>query len=199
MGMTLGQIIVEIKERYPPAEALGDESIVRKINNLQAELFRTLYKPIILTIMDVFEGVYDYPLDFSPTKITGVIIDGIEIFERNAKGSDVVQSQFYYFTENSLCIYPTPKDDIDDGLSVFRYKEPYVLSTNDVGKQPDFDPDFHMMLVYGVCATIAEINRGDNGMQEAFVLSYNALEQKFLQAKEKAEYHVIQDVWGVLT
>lgn len=193
--MTLQQILDEVKERYPAASSLSDESIIRKINNLQAELFRTLYKPIITYQDDIAEDVFIYPITFSPNKITGVIVDGIEVFERNAKGSDVPVSQFYYFTEESLCLYPTPTKDISGGLTVFHYQEPEVLSTSSLSIQPDFDPDFHMMLVYGVCITIAEINRGD--MRDAFVSSYTDMENQFLKAQEKAEYHVIQDVWGV--
>ncbi|MFK7695659.1 hypothetical protein [Paenibacillus sp. HJGM_3] len=195
MGMSLQQILDEIKERYPAAQSLADSSIIRKINNLQAELFRTIHKPIVSDTRDIIANTFEYAISYSPSKITGVIVDGTEIYERNAKGSDVPQSHFYYFAENKLCLYPTPPEDISDGMTVFHFQEPYILSTGDTGRLPDFDPDFHMMLVYGTIVSITEVFRGD--MRDAFVSSYNDLEREFLKAQEKAEYHVIQDVWGV--
>jgi hypothetical protein len=182
------QILDEIQEKYP--HGLSNASVMNKLNEIQKELFRTIYKPQAVDVMDIVNDSQFYVLGYSKTKVIDVVVGGVEYVEANVRG--VSDNEFYWFLgENILALHPTPEKDITDGLMIFRYKEPRILeSVTDI---PDFDQDFHMMLVYYACKMIAE-TFSQFDVASGFMTQYNALLNSFNQAKQSYSYQ-IQDVY----
>jgi hypothetical protein len=186
------QILDEVKEKYP--HGLSDSSIMNKLNEIQKELFRTIYKPQAVDVMDIVNDSQFYVMGYSNTKVIDVTVDGVEYKEANLKG--VATSNFYWFIGDTiLALYPTPEKDITDGLMIFRYKEPRALTT--LTDTPDFDPDFHMMLVYYACKIVAETYK-EYDVANGFVTQYTALLKSFNQAKQAGFDYQIQNVYGRL-
>ncbi|MNV74543.1 hypothetical protein D3C71_1677690 [compost metagenome] len=69
-------------------------------------------------------------------------------------------------------IYPTPDQDIVNGLLISYYKSPAALTS--ISATPELDPDFHMLLVYGALVQICEAFQ-DATMVNNFTVKYNDL------------------------
>jgi hypothetical protein len=194
MSMTVQQILDTVMKKYP--HGYTNDDIILMLNNIQAELFRTIYKPITTTVYDITANNPFYPISFSPSKIVDVVVNNQEYPYRKIKGQSL--AQFYYITEdNCIGIYPTPTVDIPGGLTVFRYKEPAQLSSSNLSAIPDFDPDFHMLLVFRVCKELAENDRQyDTNIVNGFISQINGLLQDFDEAKEDPDYVTIEMVYG---
>lgn len=155
MAMTVQQIIDESKERHP--HALLDPSCIRKLNSIQSELFRTVYKKKTFTSWDIVADLAYYPIDFDIAKVLNVLVNGEE-YDWEDNNDREAEEPYAYAYENSVVLAPTPTADIDEGLKIWHYQEPAALSINSV---PDFDGDFHMILVYLLCRDAAEIEKND--------------------------------------
>ena len=156
MAMTVQQIIDEAKERHP--NDLSPDSLVRKLNNIQAELFRTVYKKKTFTSDNIVAGLAFYPLDFDISKVINVLVDGEE-YDWEDNNDREAEEPYAYAYENSVVLAPTPTESIEEGLKIWHYQEPATLS---VGSVPDFDGDFHMILVWMLCKDIAEVDGRDD-------------------------------------
>ncbi|KAF6564530.1 hypothetical protein G9G63_10335 [Paenibacillus sp. EKM202P] len=192
--MKLQEILDEIAEKYP--HDLSDESVIRKINTVQNELFRTTFRINTVWQDDILSDVFIYPLPCSPTNVIDVLVNDQEyMYQDVKKGSN---EPFYYFTDgDDLGIYPTPEDDCQGGLMIFYYREPAQLTVSDMNTAPDLDRDFHMLLVYGTLVQIAE-NFNDVAMVNNFTVRYNGLIEEFQKSNdERPDYPVIEDVMGV--
>ncbi|KRE33293.1 hypothetical protein [Paenibacillus sp. Soil724D2] len=192
--MNVQQILDEIQEKYP--HGLSDASVMRKLDEIQKELFRTIYKPVVIDVMDIVNDSEFYILGYSNTKVIDVTVNGVEYTEANVKGVSPSSNQFYWFVGDSvLGLYPTPTTDITDGLMITRYKVPQILTS--VANIPDFDPDFHMMLVYYACKIIAE-NYKDFDTANGFFTQYKASLKSFNMSKQATQDYSIQNVYGRL-
>lgn len=187
--MTLQQILTMINLKYPHAYSNND--IITMINDAQQRIFRTMYKPQTATTYDLLQDNPFYPIGFSPESIIDVVVNGEEYPFQNIKYDS--QYAYYYITDdNSIGVYPTPTEDVTDGLAVFHYKEPAELSgLSDV---PELDQAWHMMLVYHPCRELAVMARDD--MANVFTAEINELERQFYRSRQ-ARPHRIQDVYGV--
>ncbi len=194
--MKLSEIIEEIAEKYP--HSLSNTSVIRKINQIQNELFRTTVDIPTTRIYDLQAGVFVYSLPFPMSSIKDVVVDGVELPYQDMK-EKAVGGCFYYFMDNTgLGIYPTPKKDIAEGLAITFSKTPIQLTENDVTVVPDFDSDFHMLLVYGTLAQIAE-NYMDIAMVNNFTSKYNGMLTEYKKVSDpRPDYPVIEDVMGGL-
>jgi hypothetical protein len=150
--VTLEEILAEIDEKYP--NGLSSDSKVRKINNLQRKLFRTVVKRTVVKTIDLLAGVYEYDPEIAPAKIREVLVNGIRYQNRQLEGDGL--SRFFYIVNDNIVLYPTPDEDKTDGLLLFHYQEPADLSSSSLEAIPDFDEDYHDALVYGVCRELAE-------------------------------------------
>lgn len=191
--MTLQEILDEISEKYP--HGLSNDSVIRKINNVQNELFRTTFRVNTMTAYDIVADVFSYPLPCSPSNVIDVLVNDTEYIYQDVKKSANVP--FYYFTEDKeLGLFPYPIMDSAGGLIVFHYQEPKQLSSSVTSQTPDLDVDFQMLLVYGVLVQIAE-NFSDVNMVNNFTSRYNGLIQEFKKVTEDTpDYLVIEDVMG---
>lgn len=190
--MILQDILAEILEKYPNAPE--QSSIIRKINVLQKELFRTIYKPIVTTQYDLIAENPFYGITYSPSKVIDVVVNSVEYVSVNIKGK--ADANFYWFTDDDcIGLYPTPSEDIADGMTIFRYKEPRFLADSDLNIEPDFDRDFHMLIVYRICKQLAENNK-QYDVAADFTVEVNKLMQDFEKGKQEPDYRQIQDVYG---
>jgi hypothetical protein len=187
--VTLQEILNMISLKYPHGYENSD--IITMLNDIQRRIFRALYKPETATTYDLIADNPFYPISFSPENIIDVVIEGTEYPYQNIKYD--AQSYYYYITDdNSIGIYPTPTEDVSDGLTVFHYKEPSTLVN--LSDTPELDPAWHMMLVYHVCRELAVMARDD--MVNTFIAEINELERQFNRSRQ-ARPHRIQDVYGV--
>lgn len=193
--MTLQEILNEIAEKYP--HGLSNDSVIRKINVIQNELFRTTFQVRTAAIYSLQKDVFAYTLPFPRSSLCDVVVDGVELKYQDSKKNSNTGS-FYYFIGNSgLGIYPTPDKDITDGLSLFYYKRPVQLSESDLAAIPELDLDFHMLLVYGALAQICESFQ-DTAMINNYTAKYNGLIEEFQRVNDETpDYPVIEDVMGV--
>lgn len=188
--MTLQEILDAVLEKYP--HSFDSTNIIKKINTIQKELFRTLYKPVTATTYDILADNAFYPIEYSPQTIIDVVVNGCEYEQVNINGSGMCR--YWYITDdNCIGIYPTPTEDSSAGLTVFRFKEPTTLTISDLGVEPDFDRAWHMMLVYRVCKDLAESENRDD-MANLFVSQFNALESEYNRSKVWEPFQ-IEDVF----
>ena len=187
--MTLDEIIRMIAMKYP--HSYDVERIIVMVNNAQQRIFRTMYKPKTAKVYDLLAGNPFYPIDFPPENIIDVVVNGKEYPHQNIQYA--AQPYYYYITdESSLGIYPTPTEDVIQGLMVFHYKEPNVMSQ--VTDVPELDPVWHTMLVYEVCKELALIDRDERA--GLFVSELNELKRQFY-ASRPSRPHQTLDVYGV--
>lgn len=192
--MKLSEILEEIAEKYP--HGLSNASVIRKINLIQNELFRTVVDVPTTRIYNLNAGVFVYSLPFPFTSLKDVVVNGVELPYQDIK-EEAVGGEFYYFIDNNgLGIYPTPKEDRVDGLALTFKKSATQLSDTDLTVVPDLDPDFHMILVYGTLAQIAE-NYADIAMVNNFTAKFNDMVMEYKKvADPRPDYPVIEDKMG---
>lgn len=190
--VTLQEILDMVTLKYP--HPYTNSQLITIINDVQKRLFRTIYKVTTATTYDVLADNPFYPLDYSPENIIDVVVDGTEYPFQNIK-YDAQTAYYYIEDDNSIGIYPTPEEDVTNGLTVFHYKEPVELTESSLTASPEFDSAFHMLLVYYVCRELAEIAR-DGEMVNNFTTMVNSLEREYNRSK-RARPHKIQDVYGV--
>lgn len=193
--MTLQEIIDEITEKYP--HGLSNDSVIRKINIVQGELFRTTCRVKTMSIFNLQSGVFAYALPFPQSSLLSVVIQGREYNYQDTKRES--NTPFYYFIgTNGLGIYPTPEENIENGISMFYYKSPAQLASDALDAVPELDADFHLLLVYGALVQICEAFN-DVAMVNNYTNKYNGLLEEFNKANDETpDYLVIADVMGGL-
>jgi len=192
--MTLGEILGEIDERYP--NALSNDSKVRKINKLQKQLFRTVVKNTVGTMYDLIADQAQYPISIHPSKIRELLVNDVSYPYKQLESE--ATSRFFYILKGDVGyyvgLYPTPTEDVTDGLLIYHYDTPADLSPNDLNSAPQLDEDFHDLLIYGVCKELAEINK-EFDVANGFIQQYQGLLDKFLEANQDTEATEIQMDW----
>lgn len=193
--MTLQEILDEIAEKYP--HGLTNDSVIRKINIVQNELFRTLFRKRTMSIYNIQKDMFAYSLPFPQFNIMDVVVDGTEYIYQDTKKKGNVP--FYYFIgKDGIGLYPTPDKDIVGGLALFYNIYPQQLSESDLTAVPDLDQDFHMLLVYGPLVHICE-SFNDVAMVNNFTSKYNGIVTDYMKIDEDTpDYLVIEDVMGGL-
>lgn len=187
--VTLQEILNMIALIYPHSYTDGD--IITMVNDVQRRIFRTMYKPETATTYDLIADNPFYPINFSPENIIDVVVNGKEYPYQNIKYDS--QPYYYYITDdNCIGLYPTPKEDVTNGLTVFHYREPRLLSN--LGDTPDLDPAWHMLLVYHPCRELAIMQRDDLANQ--FAAEIFELERQYRRSIQ-ARPHKTLDVYGV--
>lgn len=193
--MKLNEIIAEIAEKYP--HDLSNDSVIRKINLIQNELFRTTFLVKTMAIYHLKKGIFAYKLPIPRTNLLNVVVQGQEYMYQDSKRESNIP--FYYFIgTDGIGIYPTPDKDVNKGLSLFYYKYPKQLTTTDLEAVPELDQDFHMLLVYGALVQICEAYN-EVQMINNYTSKYNGLIEEFKNANDDVpDYPVIADVMGGL-
>lgn len=187
VGLTVGEILTEIIEKV--SHNLSDESIIRKINELQKEIFRKYSRVATVEKINMKTGFGLYTLPCPLSNFIEVLVEGKEYKYRNLYEKDDID-QFYYSIKNALGIYPTPKKDLDNGILVYFWKQPVKLTVNDMDIYPELDADFHLLLVYGICMDIEQ----DDKKSAKFAVKYHTLlkelKDSYAQEPEQLKFTV---------
>ncbi|WP_155985468.1 hypothetical protein [Paenibacillus maysiensis] len=193
--MKIQEILDEIAEKYP--HSLSNDSVIRKINMVQNELFRTTFRETVMTGYDIIEGVFAYQLPCARSNVIDVLVNDQEYLYQDIKKES--NAPFYYFTElDELGVYPTPEEDSEGGLVIFYNREPKQLKSTELNAFPDLDKDFHSLLIYGSLVHIAE-SFNDVAMVNNFTSKYNGYLQEFNKVNDETpDYPIIEDIMGVL-
>lgn len=189
------EILDEISEKYP--HSLTNASVIRKINQVQNELFRNVCRAKSISIFNLDENVFAYELPFPRTSILSVVINGTEYTYQDTKHQANIP--FYYFVgSNGLGIYPTPTETIVDGLTLSYYLSPTPLVSTSLNAVPELDKDFHLLLVYGALVQICE-SYNDIAMVNNYTAKYNGTLEEFYKSNDETpDYLIIEDVYGGL-
>lgn len=192
--MKLQEILDEIAEKYP--HGMPNDSVIRKINQVQNELFRTTFRVKTMSIYNLQKDVFAYKLPFPFTNLSDVVVEGREYVYQDSKLESNIP--FYYFIgQDTIGLYPTPDKDVPEGLALFYFRSPSQLTENDLDAVPDLDKDFHMLLVYGALVQIAEAFN-DAPMVNNFASRYNGIIEEFHKANDETpDYPVIEDVMSI--
>lgn len=185
--MTLQEIINMADRKYP--NALTTAQKVSILNEFQRQLFRTIYKKETATTWDIVTDQYLYPLHFNKGKVIDITVkgsDGYNDYDYEANADSETDSPYYYLYENSIALYPTPTANVTAGLMVLHYVEPNELLSSALTETPDFDKDFHMILVYGLLIEMAEDDQRID-MVNGFTSKYNGLLEEFKDANPEPE------------
>lgn len=188
--MTLYEILAEIDEKYP--NALANDSKVRKINNLQNKLFRTAVNETEAIYMNIIGDISEYEIDFPPSRIRKVLVNGFQYPYKQIESAG--DAAFCYVVGNILGVYPVPTEDSTNGLLIYKYRDATQLSSSNLTVVPDFDPDYHNILVYGVCKELAE-NDARYDVANAFMTQYMYELEQYEIANQDLEPAQIQEVW----
>lgn len=193
--MKLQEILNEIAEKYP--HGLSNDSVIRKINQIQNELFRTTFQVRTAAIYHLRKGVFAYTLPFPRSSLCDVVVNGVELKYQDSKKNSNTESFYYFIGDRGLGIYPTPDKDSENSLTLFYYKRPVQLSESNLQAIPELDQDFHLLLVYGALAQICESFQ-DTAMINNYTAKYNGLIEEFQRVNDETpDYPVIEDVMGV--
>lgn len=165
--MYLHEILDEIAERT--GHTITDESVSRKVNNLQNQLFRLYVKDSDVSTWDILTGQSQYPFVYPWQDIQEVVIynqffngpwdgntDGKRRSLRKGRVGEYSKSQYYYLMRETIGIWPTPHEDCPEGLQVIRRFIPAELNINTLDAIPELNEEYHMLLVYGVVADMVD-------------------------------------------
>lgn len=166
--MLLKEVIEEILEKAP--NHLSPRSVVRKINQVRNRLIRDYgsaqVRGTVCTAIDLIEGKSQYVPPCPPNNIIDVDIlessfGGAERWRRipHRQFNREVSSPYYYFLGGIIGIIPVPTQDVTKGLKIFHIPVLNDLTLADMDKPTGFDPDYDMLLVYGVLREITTSNQ----------------------------------------
>lgn len=188
--MKLIDAIEEIQERAQ--STLTSKSIIRKINIIRDQIMRNYEERITLQTMDLLEGVPMYPLTIPVDAVVSVLVDGKHY--PFAQFNGIKRTGVYYFiVDGALGIYPTPKEDKTQGLSIFYKKRLPKLSEEDLEAEIGLDLDYDMLVVWGV---LKDITNGNEHYE--YKSKYNDTLHDFLAATSNAEpaaYQIVTEGW----
>jgi hypothetical protein len=142
--------------------------------------------------MDIIGGISEYELEFHHSRIRKVLVNGQQYPYKQIESAG--EAVFCYTVGNDLGIYPVPTEDSVNGLLIYKYADATQLSASDLSVVPDFDPDYHSVLVYGVCKELAE-NDARYDVANAFMSQYQYELEQYEIATQDTEPAQIQEVW----
>lgn len=144
--MLLIEIVEEIQERS--TKSLSMPSIIRKINQVKNNIKRMHSTGVEVSRLDLEPNLSTYPLPCPAGSIVEVLINGARYPQQGLQEHG--HSRYYSILDKTLVILPTPTEAITRGLTIFHKTSSRALTVGDLNAEPDMDPDYHMLLVWGV-------------------------------------------------
>lgn len=184
--MLLKDVVEEIAEKAP--NFLSPASIVRKVSQVRDRLIRQYgsaqqQSDTVCTGLDIVAGQAQYYLPCPP----GNVIDVDMLWDGEWRRLELRQYHqasvrpYYYFQAGMIGLVPTPHEDIAMGLKLFHIPVLPELTLKKMEGPTGFDPDFDMVLVYGV---LREITNGKEAQE------YDAKYQQLL-----VDYQNVNSGW----
>lgn len=186
--MFVYEIMEEIAEKS--GHYLSPESILRKINQSQANIFRNYVKAPTYSKLDLQEGLSEYPLPRPMGTILRVVSDDHEL--KYSSLNEFNQSKYYYILDGTIGLSDTPKADVSGGLMIFHKKAPHELNINDMEAEPDLEGDYHMLLVYG---PLYDLLKGNESVEHKN--RYDLLLEEFKQANSLPSTQQTKTIYNI--
>lgn len=207
--MLVKDVVAEIQEKVP--NNLTPDSILRKITMVRDKLIRTAgswqqQTDNIASTYDIIAGEPFYPLPAPTGNIEEIMIyDTVFRQPYTENGGQwrrcLPQKQFnqdaysylrpyYYFEAGNICIVPTPSFDMAYGIKIFHRPVLNPLTTADMNGPTGFDPNFDIVLVYGV---LREITNGS--MAQEMDAKYQEALQDYKNANNGGETYAVKSRW----
>jgi hypothetical protein len=203
--MLVQDIVEEIVEKIPE-NTMPITSLLRKITQVRDRLLRNLspaqdQSDVLNQSFDLTAGNGLTDLICPPGNITEVAIRNAiytnQTFDDDERDwSRIPLRQFdehthrpyYYFVAGQIGVYPPPVYDTFYGIKIFYTAIIGELTLDDLNNGSGFDPDFDMLLVYGVLKDI----QPDNGNFDA---RYQQLFREYTSATSGYERYVVKERW----
>lgn len=203
--MLVQEIVEEIVEKIPE-NTMPITSILRKITQVRDRLLRNLspaqaQSDVLNQAFDLTAGNGLTELICPPGNVTEVAIrnaiytnQSFDDDERDWRRIPLRQfdertrGPYYYFVAGQIGIYPPPIYDTFYGIKIFYTAIIGELTLDDLNKGSGFDPDFDMLLVYGVLKDMMP----DNGN---FYNRYQELFKEYTSATSGYERYVVKERW----
>ena len=232
--MLLQEVVEEIIEKTPDNK-LSIPSILRKVTQVRDGIIRN-YGPgqrqsdVIVSTMDLVEGVVQYPLPCPPGSVIDVDVKGLwngyyygyfsgssgtqweqpQTYNTGTSTSDTpdpsttdswyrleykqfderYRGPFYYFVSGTIGVVPTPQTTVTGGLKIFHVPVLTPLTVDGLNGPTGFDPNFDMVLVYGV---LKDATRGNDALE--YANKYNDWLLQYQQANNGFERYVVKSKW----
>lgn len=97
---------------------------------------------------------------------------------------------YYYFLNGTIGILPKPCKDVSMGLKIFHIPVLAPLTVAGLGGPTGFDPNYDMVLVYGV---LKEVTTGNEAAE--YTAKYERWRQEYESANNGYERYVVQERW----
>lgn len=200
--MLVSDVVEEIIEKSP--HYLSPQSILRKITAVRDRLIRQSMAAqrqsgTICAAIDLHAGQVEYIPPCSPDAVVDVDImvsayqggDSEEYRRIQLRQFDQsVRSPYYYFTAGKIGIHPAPEYDAAYGIKIFHLPVVAPLRLEDMDKVTGFDPDYDMLLVYGI---LREITSGNEAQENN--TKYLQLLADYTAANSGYETHQVRERW----
>lgn len=205
--MLVQDIVEEIIEKVPE-NTYPVVSLLRKITDVRDRLLRNLspaqkQSDAINQTFDMVAGEGLTALPCPPGNVTEVALRR-EVYEQYYPSSisnpedwfriplrqfdERERDPYYYFVNGQIGIYPPPKETIYYGIKIFFTPTYGPLTVDDLNSGSGFDPDFDMLLVYGVLKDLMP-SSGE------FHERYNQLYREYNNATSGYERYVVKGRW----
>lgn len=203
--MLVQDIVEEIIEKIPE-NTMPVVSILRKITQVRDRLLRNLsaaqsQSEVLNQSFDVIAWEGMTALVCPPDNVTEVAIRN-SIYTNQTFNDDArdwrriplrafdkdERNPYYYFVAGQIGIYPPPIYDTFYGIKIFYTPVFGPLTLDDLNNGSGFDPNFDMLLVYGVLKDMMP----ENGN---FYTRYQELYEEYRSATSGYEQFVIKGRW----
>ncbi|WP_010276425.1 phage adaptor protein [Paenibacillus senegalensis] len=194
--MLLSEVVEEIIERAPDSYR-SIPSILRKITQVRDQIIRNFgpaqrqSEPIVSTV-DIIKGKSQYPLPCPPGNVVDVDMYVSGEWRRMAyrQFDERFNGAYYYFLNGTIGLVPEPDEDIEQGLKIFHTSVLAPLTVNDMNGLTGLDPNFDMVLVFGV---LKDITTGSERSQ--YREQYEQWLYDYRTANSGWERHVVKERW----
>lgn len=200
--MLVQEVVDEIIEKLPN-NTLSVQSILRKITVVRDNLIRNFggsqqQSEAVVSTMDLLDGQSQYPLPCPPGNVVEVEVKGLYSTPPNDCWNRIPVRQFneadygpyYYFLSGTIGLVPSPCADVTQGLKIFHTPVLAPLGTGDLNGATGFDPNYDMVLVYGV---LRESTMGAES--EQYDIKYKQWERDYKVANSSYAHFVIKEGW----
>lgn len=200
--MLLKDVVEEIAEKAP--NYLSPASIIRKVTQVRDRLIRQSgsaqqIAETVCTAIDLLKGQSEYIIPCPPGNIIDVDIrtsaygyggEGdyrripLRQFNQSSRGP------YYYLLAGKIGIMPVPQQNASYGIKIFHLPVINPLTFEDMSKPTGFDPDYDMLLVYGV---LQEITSGKEAQENNS--KYLQLLADYERANSGYETYEVKERW----
>lgn len=203
--MLVQDIVEEIIEKLPE-NTMPVVSILRKVTQVRDRLLRNLsasqaQSEALNQSFDLVAGNGQVTLICPPDNVTEVAIRN-SIYTNQTYNDDArdwrriplrpfneqERNPYYYFVAGKIGVYPPPVYDTFYGIKIFYTQVIGPLTLDDLNNGSGFDPNFDMLLVYGVLKDIMPENSN-------FYNRYQELYEEYRSATSGYEHFTVKGRW----